>query len=64
VLKDSECAFLIIEWDEFKGLKAEDFKKRMKTPNLVDDRRIYPFEEFDSKLNFRAIGRVTLKQKK
>jgi UDPglucose 6-dehydrogenase len=63
-LKDSECAFLITEWDEFKALKPEDFKKRMKTPNLVDGRRIYPFEEFDSKLNFRAIGRVTLKEKK
>ncbi len=63
-LKDSECAFLITEWDEFKHLKPEDFKKRMKVANLVDGRRIYPYEEFDSKLNFRAIGRVTLKQKK
>ena len=56
-LKDSECAFLITEWDEFKSLTPDDFKKHMKTPNLVDGRRIFPYEEFKSKLPFRAMGR-------
>ncbi|GAH89779.1 unnamed protein product, partial [marine sediment metagenome] len=31
-LKDSECAILITEWDEFKKLTPDDFKKQMKTP--------------------------------
>ncbi len=57
-LKDSECALLITEWDEFKKLTPDDFKKHMKTPNLVDGRRIYDYEEFNKSLPFRAIGRI------
>ncbi len=60
-LKDSECAFLITEWDEFKNLKPENFKKAMKTPNVIDGRRIFDFEEFNKALPFRALGRVALK---
>jgi len=59
-LKDSECAFLITEWDEFAKLKPEDFKKHMKIPNLVDGRRIYNYDEFRNALPFRAIGRIDL----
>ena len=57
-LKDSECALLITEWDEFKKIKPEKFKNLMKTPNLIDGRRIYDYEEFNKSLSFRAIGRV------
>lgn len=56
-LKDAECAFLITEWDEFKSLTPEDFKRLMKTPNLIDGRRIYPYKQFHKELLFRAIGR-------
>ncbi len=56
-LKDSECAFLITEWDEFKKLTPDDFKKNMKTPNLIDGRRIYDYDLFNKELNFRSIGR-------
>ncbi len=56
-LNGAECAFLITEWDEFKELGTGDFKKNMKVPNLIDGRRIYPFEEFSNDLSFRAIGR-------
>jgi UDPglucose 6-dehydrogenase len=59
-LKDSECALLITEWDEFKSLKPKDFKKFMKIPNLVDGRRIYNYDEFKKALPFRAIGRINL----
>jgi len=57
-LKGSECALLITEWDEFKKLKPDDFKKHMKTPNLVDGRRIYNYKVYNRVLPFRAIGRV------
>ncbi len=59
-LKDSECALLITEWDEFKQLKPEIFKKFMKTPNLIDGRRIYDYDLFNSEIKFRAIGRINL----
>ncbi|NVM45903.1 MAG: UDP-glucose/GDP-mannose dehydrogenase family protein [Candidatus Lokiarchaeota archaeon] len=57
-LNDSECALLITEWEEFKELKPDDFKKHMKSPNLIDGRRIFNYETFNEKLPFRAIGRV------
>jgi UDPglucose 6-dehydrogenase len=60
-LNDSDCALLITEWEEFKNLTPEVFKKHMKTPNLVDGRRIYDYEEFNKSLPFRAIGRINLK---
>ncbi|MBY8988767.1 MAG: UDP-glucose/GDP-mannose dehydrogenase family protein [Candidatus Lokiarchaeota archaeon] len=59
-LKDSECALLITEWDDFKVLTPEEFKKYMKTPNLVDGRRLYDYERFNSELPFRVIGRINL----
>ncbi|MFX1499064.1 MAG: UDP-glucose dehydrogenase family protein [Promethearchaeota archaeon] len=56
-LKDSDCALLITEWEEFEKLTPDIFKKYMKIPNLVDSRRIYDYETFNKALPFRAIGR-------
>ncbi len=59
-LKGSECTLLITDWDDFKILKPEDFKNHMKTPNLVDGRRLFDYEMFNSALPFKAIGRINL----
>ncbi len=59
-LKDSECALLITEWEDFSVLTPDDFKKHMKTPNLVDGRRIYDYDKFIESLPFRVIGRINL----
>ena len=59
-LKDSECALLITDWDEFKTLTPDDFKKYMKDPNLIDGRRIYNYDEFNNAIPFRAMGRISL----
>ena len=59
-LRDSECALLITEWDEFKTLTPDDFRQLMKTPNLVDGRRLYEYDKFNEYLPFRAIGRINL----
>ena len=56
-LTNSECAILITEWEEFKRLTPDDFIKNMKTPNLIDGRRIFDFDQFNKALRFRAIGR-------
>lgn len=55
-LKDSECALVVTEWDDFRKLKPEDFAKLMKIPAVVDGRRIYDPELYSSKLRFAAIG--------
>ena len=60
-LNASECALLVTEWDEFKKLTPDDFKRSMKVPNLIDGRRIYDYDEFNNTINFRAMGRTDLK---
>jgi UDPglucose 6-dehydrogenase len=59
-LKDSDCALLITEWDEFKSLTPDDFKKHMNNPNLIDGRRLYNYDKFNEALPFRAMGRINL----
>ncbi len=54
-LKGAACAIIMTEWDEFRKLKPKDFQAYMKTPNIVDARRIYDPREF-SRLNYVAIG--------
>jgi UDPglucose 6-dehydrogenase len=54
-LKGADCAIIMTEWDEISKLKAKDFQTYMKTPNIVDARRIYDPEEF-SQLSYAAIG--------
>ena len=54
-LKGADCAIIMTEWDEFRKLEAKDFQAYMKSPNLVDARRIYDPEEF-RELNYVAIG--------
>jgi len=61
LLKNAECAIVVTEWEEFKNLKYSDFKKLMKNPLVIDGRRIYPFEEFNKELTYKAIGRVAFK---
>jgi UDPglucose 6-dehydrogenase len=55
-LKNSECALIITEWNEFRELKPEDFIKLMKAPAVIDGRRIYDLEVYSKKLKFKAIG--------
>src|SRR5438445_6500891 len=54
-LKGTDCAVIMTEWEEIRKLKARDFQTYMKTPNIVDARRIYDPKEF-SQLNYVAVG--------
>lgn len=56
VIKDSDCAIICAEWDEFKNLEPSFFKSHMRTPCVVDGRRIYDPILFSSELKFRIIG--------
>ncbi len=55
-LKDAECCIVVTEWEEFKQLEPEDFVRQMKSPLVIDGRRIYNPEEFSRRLKFAAIG--------
>ncbi len=54
-LKGADCAIMMTEWDEFRKLKEKDFRAYMKTPNIVDARRIFDPVEF-SQMRYIAIG--------
>jgi UDPglucose 6-dehydrogenase len=55
-LKDSECAIIVTEWDEFRKLRPEDFIRFMRNPAVVDGRRMYDPEVYSRMLKFKAIG--------
>ena len=55
-LKGSDCCFLVTEWDEFKKLEPDVFLGLMRTPVLIDGRRLYDAEAYSKKIRFAAIG--------
>jgi UDPglucose 6-dehydrogenase len=55
-LKDADCCIVVTAWKEFKTIKPEDFKSSMRTPVLIDARRIYDPVKYSENLHFAAIG--------
>ena len=56
-LQGSDCCFVVTEWSEFMNLKPEDYLRCMRTPVLIDGRRIYDPQKFIGKVKiFLAIG--------
>ena len=56
-ITDADCAIVVTEWEQFKNITPDDFKQNMRTPFVVDARRIYDYDEFAGKIKFIAIGR-------
>lgn len=56
-LKDADGAIIITEWDNIASLTAEDFKNAMKTPIVVDGRRVYDPLSFKKQINLISIGK-------
>jgi UDPglucose 6-dehydrogenase len=55
-ISDADCAIIVTEWKEFEKLGPEDFLSRMRTPVVIDGRRIYDPAKFSGKLAFAAVG--------
>jgi len=45
-IKGSECAFIATGWGSFKNLKPRDFVELMRTPVVIDGRRLYDQRPF------------------
>ena len=54
-LKGADCCIVMTEWDEFRKLKASDYKSNMNALNIVDARRIIKRDAFDG-FNYVAVG--------
>jgi UDPglucose 6-dehydrogenase len=56
-LKGSDCLMIVTEWDEFKNLPLKEIKGVMKTPFIVDGRRILnPEAVKEVGFNYKGIG--------
>lgn len=56
-LKDADAAIVVTEWDDIASIKAEDFKKYMKSPIIIDGRRIYDPPTYKNHVNLLCFGR-------
>jgi UDPglucose 6-dehydrogenase len=59
-ISEADCCIIVTEWDEFKKIKPEKFIQNMKSPIVIDGRRVYEPKEFSQKLKFKAIGLGTV----
>jgi UDPglucose 6-dehydrogenase len=56
-IQKADCCMVVTEWDQFKKLRASDFRTRMRKPLVVDGRRIYDRAEFTTAgVEFHAVG--------
>lgn len=58
-LKDADICFIVTEWNEFKHLTPSNFKELMKTPIIVDGRKIYDPKSFPKDVTILQIGYKT-----
>lgn len=55
-IRGTDCCFIVTEWSEFRSLKQADFVTAMRTPVIIDGRRLFKPEEFSSPVRYSAIG--------
>jgi UDPglucose 6-dehydrogenase len=58
-LRDADCCVILTEWDEFKALTSDDFRKYMNNPSVVDTRRVLEADKMTS-IDYSAIGQGRL----
>ena len=54
-IEGTDCAVIMTEWDAIRKLKAKDFKEYMRSPNVVDARKVYDPKAF-SQIRYAAVG--------
>ncbi len=54
-IKEADCSIIMTEWDEIRKLRPKDYTLHMRTPNIVDARKLYDPADFKD-VNFEAIG--------
>ena len=54
-IEGTDCAVIMTEWDAIRKLKAKDFKEYMRSPNVVDARKVYDPKGF-REIRYAAVG--------
>tara|TARA_R110002050_G_scaffold57442_1_gene129516 strand:+ start:82524 stop:83837 length:1314 start_codon:yes stop_codon:yes gene_type:complete len=61
-IQDSDCMLILTEWNEFRSLDKDHYKKLAKKPLIVDLRNIYPLKEMkDAGIEYVSLGRKHIK---
>jgi len=56
-INQADCSIIVTEWDDFKTISPNEFAKRMRSPVVIDGRRIYDPDRFiEAGIQFSAIG--------
>jgi len=55
-IEGADCAVIMTEWKEFRDISPQTYLKLMRTPVLIDGRRIYPPDVYSKHLRFEAVG--------
>ncbi len=58
VLRDSDAVIIATDWDEYKNISPQEYRKYMKNPVVIDGRRIYsdPNELIKHGIKYYGIG--------
>ena len=54
-IKDSDCCIILTDWHTYETLTPRDFQTHMRTPNIIDARRVLDAKKFQG-MSFRAVG--------
>ena len=54
-IKSSDCCIILTDWDEYSNFTENDFKKHMRTPCVIDARRMLDPNKMHS-IEYSAIG--------
>ena len=54
-IRKSDCCVILTDWDDYKRLNVDDFKKNMRYPCVIDTRRMLDSEKLNS-IDYSAIG--------
>jgi UDPglucose 6-dehydrogenase len=55
-ITNTNCCILVTDWKEFQKILPKVFKIKMKTPILIDTRRLYNPIEYSKVVKYRAVG--------
>jgi UDPglucose 6-dehydrogenase len=55
-IKGADVAIIMTAWRQFKSLKPGDYLKLMRSPVIVDARRVYDPRNYAGKLRYAAVG--------
>ena len=59
-LKSADAAVLVTAWEAYRKIIPEEFIHLMKTPIIIDGRRIYDPKKFiEAGIDYRAVGRAS-----